>query len=117
MSSATHHYAYCECGERTTERHNFYTLLDEKICFDCNYRISTNHTHLYTYTPMGLNSHRKTCSCGDKVIETCIGRAMIGGTSYCMYCGQELNSEPGLLSVGDDDAILPNNKEDEEYQE
>ncbi len=57
---------------------------------------------------MGLNMHKKSCSCGDSVRESCVGHSFIGGTSSCVLCGQQLNSFPELLAIG---------KEDEEYQE
>ena len=114
MNSATHHYAYCDCGERTTVEHAFYTLLQERICLCCNYRIYINHTHSYSYTPFSFNTHKKTCSCGDTVRESCIGAASIDGTSRCTKCGQTLPSFPELLSVDEEeDAMIY--KDDEDY--
>ena len=121
--TSTNHRKTCgDCGYTEIENHNLgYAKVNstqhKKYCIECGYVKSTaSHNYTYSYTPTFRNQHTKTCICGDSVIEFCVGRAIIGGTSSkCMYCGQEIITIINPLSV-DDDAILPNNKEDEEYK-
>ncbi|MBO5716095.1 MAG: hypothetical protein J6S23_06875 [Clostridia bacterium] len=108
------HYAYCECGARKSESHSFNVIGEYKICEECSYRIETNHVHSYTYTPLLKGkSHRKECSCGDSVIEGCYGEAIFGEDAVCRWCGETIKLGLGLLSLENEDALLPN--DDKEY--
>ena len=123
ITSTQHTQTCSSCGHTATHRHDMtFEKIDNtyhhKYCKECGYEKSREeHNYTYSYTPTFRNKHSKKCACGASVSEFCVGRAIIGGTSSkCMYCGQEIITIINPLSV-DDDAILPNNKEDEEYQE
>ena len=122
ITSTQHTQTCSSCGHTETHSHDMtFEKIDNtyhhKYCEECGYEKSREeHNYTYSYTPTFLNKHSKKCACGASVSEFCVGRAMIGGTSVCVYCGQEMITIINPLSV-DDDAILPNNKEDEEHQE
>lgn len=113
--NSTSHYAYCVCGVKVAQSHSFELNDGFNTCINCNYSIEENHEHSYTYVSLGNGrQHTKSCSCGDSVKEMCVGRAMIGGVSYCINCGQTINS---ILSLPDSDvsqASVVYKKDDEE---
>ena len=107
--NASAHYAYCECGARSSFGHNFYQSGDYNICSDCSYKEQTTHTHSYTYLPRaGGRFHLKQCECGDSKLEACLGVSDGNGTSICIACGQTVISGPGI--------ILSDDEEDEELK-
>lgn len=119
--NSTQHEKECnDCGHSEIQSHTVTKAsLDDtyhkSYCSDCGHIILTE-SHTFTYTAYPGRRHRKTCSCGYSTTEACVGRASIGGTSYCVKCGQEMTFIFNPMSV-DEEEYLPNIKEDEENQE
>ena len=119
--NSTQHEKECnDCGYSETKSHTVTKAsLDgtyhQSYCSDCGHVILTE-AHTFTYTAHPGRRHSKTCSCGYSTTEACVGRASIGGTSYCVNCGQEVTFVFNPMSV-DEEEYLPNTKEDEENQE
>ena len=118
--NSTQHEKECnDCGYSETKSHTVTKAsLDDtyhqSYCSDCGHIILTEaHTFIYTAHPG--RRHSKTCSCGYSTTEACVGRASIGGTSYCVKCGQEMTFIFNPMSV-DEEEYLPNTEEDEENQ-
>ena len=110
------HYGYCACGSVKLLEHNFYETDKSKICYDCGYNIELNHVHSYTYTPNSNGrSHRKICRCGINVLEACKGMISVDGDSYCMTCGQKMNTIPELLAIDENGEVIPLVKKEEDY--
>ena len=109
------HYAYCECNARIESPHSFVTIGMIDACEFCAYQ--KGHQHSYTYTPCGDGeTHRKSCACGNTQYQQCFGMTMPGQLSRCSMCGQRLNG--GLITpLGEEDAVLPSNKEDDPEEE
>ena len=111
------HFAYCECGKKlmTPQEHSFVPSALADTCEFCG--INRDHEHSYTYTPCGDGeTHRKSCTCGYTQYQQCFGMTMPGQLSRCSMCGQRLNG--GLiLPLGEEDAVLPSNKEDDPEEE
>lgn len=129
LNSTQHEVSCPDCDYTETLEHNLvYESLDKYThgmrCSDCGY-VSSSSSHVFVYTPMLGNRHKKSCLCGYSVTEACIGRTLIGGMSYCMNCGEEMDAFPEFLSIDDEEALLlgivadlpPDNKEDEYYTE
>ena len=118
--NSTQHEKECnDCGYSETKFHTVTKAsLDgtyhQSYCSDCGHIILTE-AHTFTYTAHLGRRHSKTCSCGYSTTEACVGRASIGGTSYCVKCGQEMTFIFNPMSV-DEEEYLPNTEEDEENQ-
>ncbi len=114
------HYTYCACGSVITQNHTYIESGDYKICQECNYKISTAHTHNYIYSPCNDGKyHYKTCSCGIKTKEYCIG--ISDGSSAltkCVKCEQRLFSDiiiNALTPEHQETPLCKFKKEDEYY--
>lgn len=94
----THHRIINNFGNLNKEQHNFD---HNQRCTICHYQLPQPHTHSYTFyyvsAPAPPNipiyKHYAYCSCGDFILQYCIGDYHSGsGEVYCFYCGQIMSN-------------------------